>query len=80
MANNSGSATCSHCGAHLHLHSVSGKDMMSLCRVWRRRHEAKCATRTPKQRRAWAKPYEKNVSGEDSLTIDLEHVGFKDPQ
>ncbi|ASJ88846.1 hypothetical protein [Pseudomonas aeruginosa] len=78
MANNSGSATCSHCGAHYHLHSISGRDMMALCRSWRKKHEAKCSTRTPKERRAWAKKYIANVPGEHSLTVDMEHLGFQD--
>lgn len=78
MGNNSGTATCRCCGAHYHLHSISGKDMMALCRSWRNRHEAKCSARTPKERMAWAKKYVGNVYGEDSLVVDMEHPGFQD--
>lgn len=72
---NSGMATCKHCGSQFRLFSISNRDMSGLCRGWKTKHEFKCKQRTPLQRRTWAKPY--LIEGADrAITINLEHPGF----
>ena len=56
------------------------RDMQRLCRAWLSRHERPCATRTPEQRRAWAQKYVGKDFTESSLTVNLEHPGFKEIQ
>lgn len=76
--NNTGDATCRHCGARFHLFTIFNRDMQGLANVWRRRHERACASRSPEQRRKWARPYADKDETESSLTIDLRHPGFQD--
>ncbi|MCO2528542.1 hypothetical protein IPC1147_34005 [Pseudomonas aeruginosa] len=78
MASNSGSARCRACGAELRLFSISNRDMQGLCRAWRGRHERACKSRTPAQRRAWAKKYVSSDPDDTNLTVDLDHAGFQD--
>lgn len=78
MGNNTGYAMCTHCGAEFRLFTIFNRDMDALCKIWKRRHERGCAKRTPKQRRAWAKPYASKDSTESSIVIDLQHPGFMD--
>lgn len=78
MANNSGYACCHHCGAEYRLFTIFNRDMMALCKIWRRRHERVCEQRTPAQRRKWAGKYAGMDSTESSIVVDLEHLGFKE--
>lgn len=71
-------ATCSHCGAVFRLFTIFNRDMGGLAKAWRRKHEHKCASRSPKQRRAWARPYAGKDSTESSITVDMGHHGFVD--
>ncbi len=80
MAHNTGTAQCSHCGAEYRLVTEHNRDMQRLCRAWLSRHERPCATRTPEQRRAWAQKYVGKDFTESSLTVNLEHPGFKEIQ
>lgn len=74
-------ASCSHCGAEFRLFSIFNRgDMQALCRNWRKRHERICASRSPAQRRAWAKKYLARDPAESSLTVDIRHPGFSDQQ
>src|SRR3990167_2140305 len=75
---NTGSSQCSICGAVFRLFTIHNRDMQGLCKVWRSRHERGCQSRTPAQRRAWAKKYEGKDTTESSLTVDLSHEGFQD--
>jgi hypothetical protein len=60
------------------LFTIFNRDMQGLCKVWKRRHERTCASKSPAQRRAWAKKYIGKGSTESSLTVDLAHAGFND--
>ncbi|AGN82356.1 hypothetical protein DZA28_28440 [Pseudomonas alloputida] len=80
MAHNTGTAQCSYCGAEYRLVSDFKRDMQRLCKAWLSRHERACACRTPDQRRSWAQKYVGKDFAESSLTVDLEHPGFKDIQ
>lgn len=53
------------------------KDMQGLCKVWKRRHEQGCAERTPADRLKWAKKYIGKGTSESSITVDIDHPGFK---
>ncbi len=77
MAHNTGTAQCSHCGAKYRLVTEHNRDMQRLCKAWLSRHERPCATRTPEQRRAWAQKYVEKTFTESSLTVDLDHAGFR---
>ena len=76
---NCGQATCAHCGAEYRLFTIFNRDMGGLCRAWKSKHERACATRTPDQRRKWAKPYIGKDRYESSIVVDLDHEGFKAP-
>lgn len=77
MSNNAlGLSRCRHCGAEYRLFTLTNKDMQGLTKSWQSRHEYACAKRTPKQRRAWAKPYIGKDSIESSIVVDLDHPGF----
>lgn len=76
---NLGQATCRHCGATFRLFTIFNRSMDGLCKVWKERHERGCAKRTPKQRRAWARPYVGLTRVESSITVELGHPGFADP-
>lgn len=78
--NNTGMSYCSHCGAEFRLFTIFNRDMQALCGIWKRRHERRCRTRTPLERRRWAKKYVGLDQSESSLTVDLEHSGFKDEE
>jgi hypothetical protein len=78
MANNSGYACCQHCGAEYRLFTIFNRDMMALCKIWRRRHERSCEQRTPAQRRKWAARYAGMDSTESSIVVDLAHDGFSE--
>ncbi len=80
MTQNTGSALCSLCGAAYRLSSNFKRDMQRLCNAWLSRHERACACRTPEQRRSWAQKYVGKDFPESSLTVDLEHPGFRDPK
>lgn len=80
MAHNTGTAQCSHCGAAYRLVTEHNRDMQRLCRAWLSRHERPCATKTPEQRRAWAQKYVGKDFTDSSLTVNLEHPGFKEIQ
>jgi hypothetical protein len=71
---NQGCATCRHCGATYRMFTIFDKNLQGLARAWRNRHEKKCAKRTPEQRGKWAKQY---LHDDSSITVDLEHDGFK---
>lgn len=73
-----GHSRCRICGAEYQLFTIFNRDMQGLCNAWRTRHERACTSRTPSQRRAWAKKYEGLDTTESSLTVDLDHPGFKD--
>lgn len=73
-----GQSRCRHCGAEYRLFTIFNRDMQGLCKAWRGRHERTCSSRTPAQRRAWAKKYVGLDSTDSSLTVDLEHAGFQD--
>jgi hypothetical protein len=75
--NNTGSATCKHCGSEFHLFSIFNRDMQGLAKAWKRRHERGCAERTAKQRLAWARPYLGKDRCESSIVIDPGHPGFQ---
>lgn len=76
--NNVGFASCQHCGAEFRLFTIFNRDMQGLCKVWKRRHERACKTRSPGQRRAWAKQYVGKDATDSSLNVDLGHAGFKE--
>lgn len=76
--NNTGHATCDHCGAELHLFTIFNRDMQGLAKAWKRRHERGCANRTAKQRLAWARPYIGKDRFESSIVVDVQHAGFSD--
>lgn len=78
MSNNTGQATCRFCGSDYRLFTIFNKDMQALCKIWKRRHEKGCKTKTPAQRRKWAKKYADRNPAESSLTVDLTHPGFAD--
>ncbi|WP_177346353.1 MULTISPECIES: hypothetical protein [Pseudomonas] len=80
MTQNTGSALCSHCGAAYRLSSDFKRDMQRLCNAWLSRHVRACATRSPAQRRSWAQKYVGKDFNESSLTVNLEHPGFKELQ
>ncbi|MFL1449149.1 hypothetical protein ACI77O_12210 [Pseudomonas tritici] len=80
MANNLGNARCDHCGSEYRLFTIFNRDMQGLCKGWRKRHERGCASKTPAQRRAWAKKYAGLDSYESSITVDLDHPGFREIQ
>ena len=73
---NTGYAVCAHCGSEFRLFTIMNRDMQGLAKVWKRRHERGCAARTPKQRRAWAKPYAGLDRTDSSIVVDMTHVGF----
>ena len=75
---NTGFSSCKHCGAEYRLFTIFNRDMQGLCRAWKRRHENRCAKRTPAERRAWAKKYVGLDTTESSITLDLQHEGFQD--
>lgn len=74
---NTGMASCCFCGAEYRLFTIFNRDMQGLCRAWKLRHQRVCATRTPEQRRRWAKKYAGLDDSESSLTVDLTHPGFQ---
>lgn len=78
MADAIGWAKCRYCGAEYKLFTIFNRSMQGLCNAWRIRHERTCRTRTPEQRRKWAKKYVGNDSAEHSLLVDMSHEGFKD--
>jgi hypothetical protein len=73
---NTGFSACRHCGAEYRLFTIFNRDMQGLCKAWRGKHERACQSKTPTQRRSWAKKYEGKDTTESSLTVDLEHPGF----
>lgn len=75
--NNTGYASCRHCGAEYRLFTIFNRDMQGLCKAWRRRHERKCVSRSPAERRRWARAYEGKTTADSSLVVDLTHHGFK---
>lgn len=77
MVSNFGSSKCKHCGAEFRLFTIFNRDMQGLTKSWKQRHEAACATRTPKQRLAWARPYIGKDRLESSIVVDVEHPGFQ---
>ena len=76
--NNTGYASCVHCGAEYRLFTIFNRDMQALCKIWKRRHERGCEDRTPRQRRAWAKKYVGKDRYESSIVVDLDHPAFLD--
>lgn len=78
MSNNTGYAECTICGSEYRLFTIFNRDMMALCKIWRRRHERGCAKRTPEQRRKWAAKYAGLDTSESSIVVDLTHPGFLD--
>lgn len=76
-ANNTGFAQCRHCGAEYRLFTIFNRDMQGLCKAWRGRHERGCVSKTPSERRSWAKKYVGKDTTESSLTVDLDHPGFQ---
>lgn len=77
---NVGVSRCRHCGAELRLFTIFNRDMQGLCKAWRSRHEHGCQTRTPAQRRKWARKYTGKDHVDSALTVDLDHPGFRDPE
>lgn len=75
---NTGFAKCTYCGAEYMIFTIFNRDMQGLAKCWKSRHEYKCATRTPEQRKSWAKPYIGKGRVESSIVIDLDHYGFID--
>lgn len=75
---NSANAVCRVCGAEYRLFTIFNRDMQGLCNAWRNRHERTCKERTPSQRRAWARKYADKDTTESSITLDLDHPGFRD--
>ncbi len=75
---NHGDARCRYCGAEFRLFSIFNRNMQALCNGWKTRHERKCKSRTPGQRRTWAKPYIGKDRYESSIVVDLNHSGFQD--
>jgi len=75
--NSTGYASCKHCGAEFRLLTIFNRDMQGLCKVWKRRHERACGSKTPAQRRKWAKKYAGKDQLESALTVDLSHDGFR---
>lgn len=73
-----GYSRCNYCGAQYRLVTIFKRDMEGLCKGWLKRHERSCANKTPAQRRSWAKKYEGKMQWESSITVDLEHPGFKE--
>jgi hypothetical protein len=71
---NQGCSTCRYCGATYRMFTIFDKNLQGLTRAWRNRHERKCAQRTPAQRTKWAKKY---LHDDSSITVDLEHEGFR---
>jgi hypothetical protein len=67
-----GTATCRHCGATIHLITIFPRAMNGFAKVWRRRHEAGCADRTPAQRRAWATRPRQS----EAIEINYDHPGM----
>ena len=78
MADAVGHAHCAYCGADFRLFTIFNRDMQGLCKAWKNRHERRCKTRTPDQRRKWAKPYAGKDRVDSSIVVDLDHPGFKD--
>ncbi|PWD01895.1 hypothetical protein CX658_18185 [Pseudomonas amygdali pv. lachrymans] len=78
MARNTGSSRCGICGAEYRLFTIFNRDMQGLCKAWKGRHERACVSKTPAQRRAWAKKYAGKNFTESSITVELEHPGFQD--
>lgn len=78
MADALGYAYCKHCGAEYRLFTIFNRDMQALCNGWKRRHEWGCKTRTPAQRRKWAKPYIGKDRVDSSIVVDMTHSGFQD--
>lgn len=78
MSNNTGYAECTICGCEFRLFTIFNRDMMALCKIWRRRHERGCGKRTPEQRRKWAAKYVGLDTTESSIVVDLAHPGFID--
>lgn len=75
---NTGFSRCRFCGAEYRLFTIFNRDMQGLCKAWRRRHERGCEKKTPAQRRKWAMKYVGLDVSDSSLTVDLDHPGFKD--
>lgn len=78
--NNLGMSSCDFCGAEFRLFTIFNRDMQGLCKVWKRRHERRCKSRTPSERRKWARKYAGLDRTESSLTVDLSHAGFQDKE
>lgn len=78
MADALGHARCDHCGAEYRLFTIFNRDMQALCNGWKRRHERGCKTRTPAQRRKWAKPYIGKDRIDSSIVVDMGHPGFQE--
>jgi len=75
-SNNTGFASCKHCGAEFRLFTIFNRDMQALCKIWKRRHEHACYAKTPAQRRTWAKKFVGKDEMASSLTVDINHAGF----
>lgn len=78
MARNTGSSRCLYCGAEYRLFTIFNRDMQGLCKAWKGRHERACENKTAAQRRAWAKKYVGRDFTESSITVEMEHPGFRD--
>lgn len=80
MSNAHGFAYCQYCGAEYRLFTIFNRDMQGLCKAWKQRHERRCATRTPAERRKWAKPYVGKDRVDSSIVVDMAHPGFGQPE